>query len=60
MVGMSCAGDALYVVIAGPVAATDDEYKRNWGGDSCRVAGDRQGEQRAAEQEFQSAAVPRV
>lgn len=30
MVGMSCAGDALYVVIAGPVAATDDEYKRNW------------------------------
>ncbi len=30
MVGMSCAGDALYVVIAGPVAGTDDEYKRNW------------------------------
>ena len=30
MVGMSCAGNALFAIFAGPCAATDAEYKRHW------------------------------
>ena len=30
MVGTSCAGDALYVLILGPQAATDAEYLQHW------------------------------
>ena len=30
MVGTSCAGDALYVLILGPQAATDAEYRLHW------------------------------
>ena len=30
MVGTSCAGDALFAIFAGPLAATDAEYQRHW------------------------------
>ena len=30
MVGVSCAGDALYAVVAGPLATTDAQYKIIW------------------------------
>ena len=37
MVGTSCAGDALYVILAGPVASDDADYKRHWAALAARL-----------------------